>query len=190
MFAKTGRWSAIQRDFDQELGCVLGLQKLNGSVHQAVRDEHLVAKVKKHSVVSLPRERSVHLTSHRIFIREANTMRTVSGRPSIGTRACPLRRPLYRAHSCRSFRSQRLQHDRSVSCDAHAQHPPRKGLVAHLADSGDLEKDACGVGFVGELTKEPSRKCVVDALSMLVRMTHRGACGCEENTGTGERSLS
>lgn len=67
---------------------------------------------------------------------------------------------------------------RSVECDAHAQHPPKAGLIA---DSP--EKDACGVGFVGELTKEPSRKCVTDALSMLVRMTHRGACGCEENTG-------
>ncbi|CAN0444766.1 unnamed protein product, partial [Hapterophycus canaliculatus] len=26
---------------------------------------------------------------------------------------------------------------------------------------------------------------VVDANEMLVRMTHRGACGCEENTGDG-----
>lgn len=26
---------------------------------------------------------------------------------------------------------------------------------------------------------------VTDALEMLVRMTHRGACGCETNTGDG-----
>jgi len=26
---------------------------------------------------------------------------------------------------------------------------------------------------------------VTDALEMLVRMTHRGACGCEANTGDG-----
>jgi len=40
-----------------------------------------------------------------------------------------------------------------------------------------------GVGFVGELSKQPSRRCVTDALKMLDRMSHRGACGCEENTG-------
>jgi len=26
---------------------------------------------------------------------------------------------------------------------------------------------------------------VTDAIEMLVRMAHRGACGCEENTGDG-----
>lgn len=45
------------------------------------------------------------------------------------------------------------------------------------------DKDACGVGFVAELSKQPSRKTVADALEMMVRMTHRGACGCEVNTG-------
>jgi hypothetical protein len=45
-----------------------------------------------------------------------------------------------------------------------------------------------GVGFVGELSKQPSRRCVTDALKMLDRMSHRGACGCEENTG-GRRGL-
>jgi glutamate synthase domain-containing protein 1 len=40
------------------------------------------------------------------------------------------------------------------------------------------------VGFVGELSKKESRRTVTDALKMLARMTHRGACGCEENTGT------
>jgi glutamate synthase (NADPH/NADH) len=41
------------------------------------------------------------------------------------------------------------------------------------------------VGFIAELSKEPSHKTVADALEMLVRMTHRGACGCEVNTGDG-----
>lgn len=48
-----------------------------------------------------------------------------------------------------------------------------------------LDKDSCGVGFVAELSKQPSRKTVTDALEMLIRMAHRGACGCEENTGDG-----
>jgi glutamate synthase (NADPH/NADH) len=45
------------------------------------------------------------------------------------------------------------------------------------------ERDACGVGFIGELNKVPTRSCVVNALEMLLRMTHRGACGCEVNSG-------
>ncbi|CAJ1972277.1 unnamed protein product [Sphenostylis stenocarpa] len=48
-----------------------------------------------------------------------------------------------------------------------------------------MDKDSCGVGFVAELSAECSRKTVTDALEMLVRMTHRGACGCEPNTGDG-----
>ncbi|XP_065868059.1 glutamate synthase 1 [NADH], chloroplastic isoform X1 [Euphorbia lathyris] len=48
-----------------------------------------------------------------------------------------------------------------------------------------FDKDSCGVGFVAELSGETSRKTVTDALEMLIRMTHRGACGCETNTGDG-----
>ena len=48
-----------------------------------------------------------------------------------------------------------------------------------------FDKDSCGVGFVAELSAIPSRKTVKDALEMLMRMAHRGACGCEENTGDG-----
>jgi glutamate synthase (NADPH/NADH) len=48
-----------------------------------------------------------------------------------------------------------------------------------------FDKDSCGVGFVAELSGESSRKTVSDALEMLVRMSHRGACGCEANTGDG-----
>ncbi|KAG0576679.1 hypothetical protein KC19_5G099100 [Ceratodon purpureus] len=48
-----------------------------------------------------------------------------------------------------------------------------------------LDKDACGVGFLAELSAKPNRKIVTDALKMLIRMAHRGACGCEENTGDG-----
>ena len=35
----------------------------------------------------------------------------------------------------------------------------------------------------------PTRACVADALEMLVRMTHRGACGCEYHTGDGAGCL-
>lgn len=62
---------------------------------------------------------------------------------------------------------------------AHSDIPEAKGLFDPAND-----KDACGVGFLGELSKRPTRRCVEDGLEMLRRMTHRGACGCEENSGT------
>jgi len=62
--------------------------------------------------------------------------------------------------------------------------PPARGLY-----DPEQDKDACGVGFVGELSRVPTRACVADALEMLVRMTHRGACGCEYNTGDGAGCL-
>lgn len=48
-----------------------------------------------------------------------------------------------------------------------------------------LEKDSCGVGLVAQLKKKASRQIVVDANEMLVRMSHRGGCGCEVNSGDG-----
>jgi len=48
-----------------------------------------------------------------------------------------------------------------------------------------LEKDACGVGMIADLTGEPSHQIVKDGLMTLERMTHRGACGCDEASGDG-----
>ena len=47
------------------------------------------------------------------------------------------------------------------------------------------EKDACGVGFVVSIEGESSNKVLMDSKKMLVRMSHRGACGCDNNTGDG-----
>ncbi|MGR9099339.1 MAG: glutamate synthase large subunit [Gammaproteobacteria bacterium] len=47
------------------------------------------------------------------------------------------------------------------------------------------EKDSCGVGFIAHVKGERSHKIVKDAGTALVAMTHRGACGCESNTGDG-----
>mmetsp|Transcript_16893 Transcript_16893/g.23901 ORF Transcript_16893/g.23901 Transcript_16893/m.23901 type:complete len:1563 (+) Transcript_16893:75-4763(+) len=52
-----------------------------------------------------------------------------------------------------------------------------------------FEKDSCGVGLCVHLKSKVSRSIVEDANEMLVRMTHRGACGCEENTGDGAGML-
>jgi glutamate synthase (NADPH/NADH) large chain len=48
-----------------------------------------------------------------------------------------------------------------------------------------FEHDACGIGFVANMKGRKSHQIVMDAIHMLERMEHRGACGCEENTGDG-----
>jgi glutamate synthase (NADPH) large chain len=48
-----------------------------------------------------------------------------------------------------------------------------------------FEHDSCGIGFVANLKGRKSHDIVKDALHMLARMEHRGACGCENNTGDG-----
>ncbi len=52
------------------------------------------------------------------------------------------------------------------------------------------EKDSCGVGFIAHLKGHRSHEIVADALEMLARMDHRGACGCEANTGDGAGLLT
>ena len=52
------------------------------------------------------------------------------------------------------------------------------------------EHDSCGVGFVAHIKGLKSRQIVDDALRMLKHMAHRGACGCEVNTGDGAGILT
>ncbi|WDQ19336.1 glutamate synthase large subunit [Rhodopirellula sp. P2] len=58
--------------------------------------------------------------------------------------------------------------------------PPAQGLY-----DPEHEKDACGVGFVAHIKGAPSHQIVIDADTILQNMDHRGACGCEPNTGDG-----
>ncbi len=48
-----------------------------------------------------------------------------------------------------------------------------------------FEHDACGIGFVANIKGHKSHQHVTDALTVLENMEHRGACGCEVNTGDG-----
>ncbi|MDD2897492.1 MAG: glutamate synthase large subunit [Desulfuromonadaceae bacterium] len=48
-----------------------------------------------------------------------------------------------------------------------------------------FEHDACGVGFVANIKGAKSHEIVSQALEILVNLDHRGACGCEANTGDG-----
>ena len=47
------------------------------------------------------------------------------------------------------------------------------------------EHDACGVGFIAHVKGKKSHGIIRDAIGALVRLNHRGACGCETNTGDG-----
>ncbi len=49
----------------------------------------------------------------------------------------------------------------------------------------ELEKDSCGTGFIANLNGITSHQLVENALLMLSNMEHRGACGCEPNSGDG-----
>jgi glutamate synthase (ferredoxin) len=58
--------------------------------------------------------------------------------------------------------------------------PPKQGLY-----DPQFEHDSCGVGFVVHMKGRKSHQLVTDALQILVNLDHRGACGCEANTGDG-----
>jgi glutamate synthase (NADPH/NADH) len=58
--------------------------------------------------------------------------------------------------------------------------PQRQGLY-----DPKNEKDGCGVGFTADLTGKPTRQTVEYALQIIEGLDHRGASGCEQNTGDG-----
>ncbi|MFA9480242.1 glutamate synthase large subunit [Phycisphaerales bacterium AB-hyl4] len=62
--------------------------------------------------------------------------------------------------------------------------PIRRPEAGGLYDPA-YEHDNCGVGFIAHIKGKASHDIVRDALHMLQRMDHRGACGCEPNTGDG-----
>ena len=48
-----------------------------------------------------------------------------------------------------------------------------------------FEHDACGVGFVVNVKGRKSHRILEQAIQVLKNLDHRGACGCEVNTGDG-----
>ncbi|MBV8552672.1 MAG: glutamate synthase large subunit [Acidobacteriaceae bacterium] len=47
------------------------------------------------------------------------------------------------------------------------------------------EHDACGIGFVVNIKGEASHDIVLKGLEILLNLQHRGACGCDAETGDG-----
>ncbi len=64
--------------------------------------------------------------------------------------------------------------------------PPKLGLPSKqgLYDPR-FEHDACGVGFVVNIKGQQSNAIVNQAFTVLLNLTHRGACGAEPTTGDG-----
>ncbi len=58
--------------------------------------------------------------------------------------------------------------------------PPKQGLY-----DPQFEHDACGVGFVVNVKGRKSHAIIQQAIQVLLNLDHRGACGCEVNTGDG-----
>ena len=58
--------------------------------------------------------------------------------------------------------------------------PQKQGLY-----DPSFEHDACGIGFVVNIKGERSHQVVEQGLTVLVNLDHRGARGCEEDTGDG-----
>jgi glutamate synthase (NADPH) large chain len=58
--------------------------------------------------------------------------------------------------------------------------PPTQGLYdpAH-------EHDACGIGFVASINGEKSHDIIRKGIQVLLNLAHRGACGCDPETGDG-----
>ncbi|KAL4232715.1 hypothetical protein ACF0H5_007403 [Mactra antiquata] len=63
--------------------------------------------------------------------------------------------------------------------------PPADGLYDPRHES-----DACGVGFVVSIDGKRCHKILRDSETMLRRMEHRGACGCDNDSGDGAGVLT
>ena len=49
----------------------------------------------------------------------------------------------------------------------------------------DNEHDSCGVGVVANIDGSKSHTVIDQGLEVLVNLGHRGACGCDPETGDG-----
>ena len=61
------------------------------------------------------------------------------------------------------------------------EHPPGPQGLYHPSQ----EHDACGMGFVVNLDGKKSHDIVKKGIQLLINLTHRGACGCDPETGDG-----
>src|ERR1035438_6256578 len=48
-----------------------------------------------------------------------------------------------------------------------------------------FEHDACGIGFVANIKGQRSHDIILKGIQVLINLAHRGACGCDPQTGDG-----
>jgi glutamate synthase (NADPH/NADH) large chain len=58
--------------------------------------------------------------------------------------------------------------------------PPAQGLY-----DPRNEHDACGIGFIAHIKGHKSHDIILKGIQILINLTHRGACGCDPDTGDG-----
>ena len=58
--------------------------------------------------------------------------------------------------------------------------PPKQGLY-----DPQFEHDSCGVGFIAHIKGKKSHGMVRHGVEILENLAHRGACGCDPETGDG-----
>ena len=59
-------------------------------------------------------------------------------------------------------------------------YPKNQGLYDRQS-----EHDACGIGFVANFKGQKSHDIIKKGIQVLINLTHRGACGCDPDTGDG-----
>jgi glutamate synthase domain-containing protein 2/glutamate synthase domain-containing protein 1/glutamate synthase domain-containing protein 3 len=66
-------------------------------------------------------------------------------------------------------------------------HPARRAGLPEAQGLYDPrnEHDACGIGFVANIKGQKSHDIIVKGIQVLINLTHRGACGCDPETGDG-----
>src|SRR3954469_14157245 len=75
--------------------------------------------------------------------------------------------------------------EKTTKITPYSSFPPKQGLYDPA-----FEHDSCGVGFVAHIKGKRSHQILIDAEEVLRNMDHRGACGCETNTGDGAGILT
>ncbi len=78
------------------------------------------------------------------------------------------------------MRENNEQHDQDCQRQHASGLPPAQGLY----DPAN-EHDACGLGFVASIRGEKSHSIVEKGIEVLTHLEHRGACGCDPETGDG-----
>jgi glutamate synthase (NADPH/NADH) large chain len=58
--------------------------------------------------------------------------------------------------------------------------PQKQGLY-----DPSFEHDSCGVGFIAHIKGQKSHDIVRNGIKILENLSHRGACGCDPETGDG-----